>query len=151
MRKIGCVLVLVFFACSLLALLSGGNQTAPSEPGVTPTPTLTAAEKATRGQEASKALATYLFENFGGAGNARYATSWYMAIKSIAVRFDSHDEAEVIVDTPYVAGKKDQLAERSANTIATVIANSGQIPAKNIHVTVYGQNGVVGAWTFYEK
>lgn len=139
------------FVLLMIGLIIAPNPSPLPQEQKTPQEQVTIAEKQTKEQEASKALATYLYENFGGAGNPEYATSWYGSIKQISIRFVSNDTADVTVSTPYVAGKKDGLAENYAKTIATVIANSGKIEAKTIHVTVYGQNGVIGSWSFFKE
>lgn len=139
------------FVLFTFGIIIAPSPSPTSQEQKTPQEQAAIAEKQTKEQEVSKALATYLYENFGGAGNPKYATSWYSSIERITVRFVSSDTVDVTVNTPYIAGKKDKLAENQANIIAGVIANSGKIDAKTIHVTVYGQNGVVGSWSFFKK
>ncbi len=99
-------------------------------------------------EQAYDLLTTYLYENFGGAGNPDYATSWYTSIKSIRLELDSDGQADVSVSTDLMAGKKDKIAEDIAKSIATAIVGNSDIDVKS--VTVHGQNGIVGSWSYFK-
>ncbi|MBW2672577.1 MAG: hypothetical protein JRD89_04060 [Deltaproteobacteria bacterium] len=146
------VRIFIYFCLVIALFLSAGCSASEQDSKVQPIQEkaqekVTVPEKQAREQEAAKALATYLYENFGGAGDPKYATSWYSSIKSIRVELESDGQANVLVNTDYIAGKKDKLAEKIASTIATAIAGSSVVDVKS--VTVFGQNGIVGSWSFF--
>ncbi|HHW27521.1 MAG TPA: hypothetical protein GXX23_09375 [Firmicutes bacterium] len=93
-------------------------------------------------QTASKTIATYLFENFGGGGDPRYATSWYDNIKSVNLKMNDDGSADVTVVTNIYP---DSDADRIAPSIARAILLNGKVEVGL--VTVKGQkDSTLGAW-----
>ena len=132
------ILLIVFLLLAACSQQSSQNNT---QDGTVKEPTLTE-------EQAYEQLTTYLYENFGGAGNPEYATSWYTSIKSIRLELEPDGQANVIVNTPYMAGKKDKLAEDKAKSIAAAIVGNSVVDVTS--VTVYGQNGTLGSWSYFK-
>ena len=136
-------LICIFLLANLLLITVAGCSDSNTATTISPE------VKAKQEQEASQTLAQYLYENFGGGGNPKYATSWYSGIQQLRVELTNDGRFDVNVSTPYYAGKHDQIAENTARAIAGAIAYNGKIDVRC--VTVYGVNGILCSVTFPKR
>lgn len=98
-------------------------------------------EEADSTKIASAALREYMFENFGGGGDPKYAAYWYDNIKGIALKPDG-DAYDVTVVTDIYP---DSDADRIAPSIARAVLYNGEVNVQ--FVTIKGQeNSILGTW-----
>lgn len=84
---------------------------------------------------ATKTINQYMYNNYGGAGNVQYATTWYGLINNIEVN-SKGDRSWADV---YTEIYPDTEGEEIAQKIGNVILYSGKV---NLNaVTVHGQQG----------
>ena len=129
------IVLLLLVACSQQSAQNNAQTKTEKEPTLTE-------------EQAYEQLTTYLYENFGGAGNPEYATSWYNSIESIRLELEPDGQVNIMVNTTYIAGKKDKLAENTAKSIAAAIVGNSVVDVTS--VTVYGQNGTLGSWSYFK-
>lgn len=79
-------------------------------------------------------LAAYLYENFGGGGDARYATFWWNLIDSVRLSLASDGQAVVAVATEIYPDKE---GEHIGSAIVLAVLGCDSIAVKS--VTVLGQ------------
>ncbi|MCL5046052.1 MAG: hypothetical protein M1598_04580, partial [Actinobacteria bacterium] len=138
--------VVLFIIVGVIAVSTTPNDKAPStknEVASTPTsqPVTPASQSAPPGPNESSKTATlavkkYMFENFGGAGNPAYKTSWYDLIKDILVTMGSRNVAVVQTDI-----YPDNEGKQFAQTIAGAVLFNNAVQLNS--VTVKGQNGSI--------
>lgn len=92
--------------------------------------------------ELTEELKTYLFDNFGGAGNPEFATTWYKYIDDVEVSvFD--DEIEVIIYTSiYPDDEGKELASKFFSPIWGW-ANNANDPKDVVFIKILGQDNRV--------
>jgi hypothetical protein len=121
--------------CLVVFLWPKGKQ--PANQAVSAPPPAQPAAVETPAPEVAATLATCMYENFGGCGNPKYATSWYPLIKSITAKKTSDGEYKVDVYTDIY---NDSDAQSPSRAIAGALYfNSTIRPISS--VTVWGVKG----------
>lgn len=85
-------------------------------------------ELQTRDVEVTQALNDYLYRNFGGYGDPKFATSWYSNIVKVEVNHSSRHPTATLVTNIY----PDEEGKKFAQTIAFAVSGFNDPPMETI-------------------